>query len=288
MIYMVLLIIGTILIAIFIFFLNKGAKYEYMMEPLSGDDFPLSEVYGVGMAMQDIPLFRLSGKLAKVLRDNTKLYYGRKFSEYYTRVIWAQALSLGLLFMGICFILTGILDGMESILALLGVVMAVLPGYVFINNLCDRIKTRKEACEQDFPNAISKLALIVNSGVILHDAWEMVAYGNEGVFYTLMQQSCEDMKNGQSDIDAIMNFGMLTNSDEIKKFASALTQSIERGGGELTIFLSNQTKELWSHHRQFMLQKGEKAASALLMPIVMMFGGVMLIVIVSAMQSFGI
>ena len=67
-----------------------------------------------------------------------------------------------------------------------------------------------------------------------------------------------------------------------------LQQSIERGGGELSIFLSNQSKELWAHHRQFMLQKGEKAASALLMPIVMMFAGVMMIVVVAAMQSFSI
>lgn len=282
----VLLTIGTILVLVFIYFLNKGAKYEYMMESLGGDDFPLSEVYGAGMAMQDIPLFKLSGKLAKVLRDNTKLYYGRKFSEYYSHVIWAQTLSIGLLCMAVCFVISGFFNGMEVIFALLGVVMAVLPGYVFIHNLCDRIKVRQEACEQGFPNAISKLALIVNSGVILHDAWEMVAYGNDGVFYTMMQRSCEDMKNGQSDIDAIMNFGFLTNSDEIKKFTSAMTQSIERGGGELSKFLSNQSKELWAHHRQFMLQKGEKAASALLMPIVMMFAGVMMIVIVSAMQTF--
>ena len=35
-----------------------------------------------------------------------------------------------------------------------------------------------------------------------------------------------------------------------------------------------------------MLQKGEKAAGALLMPIALMFCGVMLIVIAAAMQSF--
>ena len=285
---LILLIIGTILSVLFIIFLNKGAKYEYMMEPLSGDDFPLPEIYGAGMAMQDLRIFKMPDKLGNYLRDNAKLVYTRQFSEYYARIIWAQALSFGLLCMAVFFTLAGLLADMAAILALLGVMMAIIPGYVFINNLGDKVKNRREACEKEFPNAISKLALIVNSGVILHDAWEMVAYGNEGVFYSLMQMSCEEMRNGRSDIDAISNFGFQTNSDDVKKFSSALVQSIERGGGELPFFLSNQSKELWSHHRQYMLQKGEKAAGALLMPIAMMFGGVMMIVIAAAMQSFSL
>ena len=145
---------------------------------------------------------------------------------------------------------------------------------------------RKSECETEFPNAVTKLALIVNSGVILHDAWKKVAYGNTGMFYDMMQKSCEDMDNGKADIDAIYEFGTLTNSDDIKKFTSALIQSIERGGGDLPQFLSNQTSELWSIHRQKVLQKGEKAAGELLVPISLMFGGILLIVISAALSSF--
>ena len=128
-------------------------------------------------------------------------------------------------------------------------------------------------------------SLIVNSGVILHDAWEIVARGNKGTFSDLMLRSCEAMRTGRSDVDAIYEFGYLTDSEEIKKFTSALIQSVERGGGELPSFLSNQSKELWNHHRQYMLQQGEKAAGALLMPIALMFVGVMCIVLVAALQS---
>ena len=78
----------------------------------------------------------------------------------------------------------------------------------------------------------------------------------------------------------------MTNSDNIKKFVSALIQSIERGGSDLPQFLANQSSELWNEKRQLLLQKGEKAASKLLMPIAIMFFGIMLIVISSAVQSF--
>ena len=96
------------------------------------------------------------------------------------------------------------------------------------------------------------------------------------------------MENGKSDIDAIYEFGVLTNSDDIRKFTSALIQSIERGGGNLPMFLANQSSELWIRRKQIMLQKVETAASALLMPISLMLVGVMLIVISAAMQSFSL
>lgn len=282
----VLLSIGTVLTLIFIVFLFIGEKYNYLFKPLEGDDFPLKSIYGVGMALQNFKIFALKGQIGDLLRDKTKLVYSRKYSEFYSRIIWAQALSLGLLCSAVCFVLAGIVADLALLLGVLGVVMVVLPGYYFISHLEDQVNSRQAACEKEFPNAISKMALIVNSGVILHDAWEFVAMGNSGVFYDFMKRSCQEIKNGKTDIEAIYEFGVATNSQDIKKFTSALIQSIERGGGELPAFLSIQSKELWAHHRQVLLQKGEKAAGALLMPIALMFFGVMLIVIVAAMQSF--
>lgn len=284
---LICVIIGTALSVIFILLLLKGKKYSYMTDALRGDDFPLADVYCAGLALQEIPLFMPKGKLGEYLREKTKLVYTYRYSEFYTRIIWAQALSMGLLFSAVCFLLAGLLAGLELIMGLLGVVMLVLPGYVFISNVGDKVKNRREACEMEFPNAISKLALIVNSGVILHDAWVIVSNGNNGEFYDMMKKSCQEMANGKSDIDAIYEFGVATNSDEVKKFTSTLIQSMERGGGELPALLTNQSSELWAHKRQLMLQKGEQAASALLMPIALMFLGVMLIVIVAAMQSMG-
>lgn len=285
---LVLLTIGTVLLLIFIVFFLKGQKYNYMIDALEGDDYPLKTIYCAGLAIQEIRLFSLSGKIGGFLRDKAKMIYSRKYSEFYARIVWAQALSFGLFCCGLFFVLAGIVQDMAGFLGLLGVAMAIIPGYYFVSHLGDLVNKRRDACESEFPNAISKLALIVNSGVIIHDAWEIVAYGNTGEFYTLMQKSCLEMQNGKSDVDAIHEFGALTGSDDVKKFSSALIQSIERGGGDLPAFLSNQSSELWAHRRQVMLQKGEKAAGALLMPITLMFVGVILIVISAAMQSFGI
>ena len=164
---------------------------------------------------------------------------------------------------------------MSGFFLVVGIILSVLAMYYFGTSTSEKVKKRREECEAELPNAVSKLALITNTGTTHHDSWEMVAYGKTGTFYDMMKNSCVEIKNGKADVDAIHDMGAMINSEEIKKFTSALIQSIERGGGDLPHFLTNQSSELWAKHRQTMLQKGEQAASALLMPIALMFLGVM-------------
>lgn len=283
------LAIGTILSVCFAVLLFRGRRYDYMIEPLDNDAFPLKFLYSVGFSLQSIKQLQLRGKLGARLRDSTTLFYGKKFGEFYARAIWAQILSYVLLSVALMFLAAGLFSGdMCAFFVIVGVFLAVLSAYYFFTYHENKLKERRLDCEQELPNAISKLALLVNSGTTMHEAWKMVAFGKEGVLYDLMRKSCENMDNGQSEIDALYEFGVQSNSPDVKKFTSALIQSIERGGGELPAFLANQSSELWGQHRQRLLQRGEQAASALLMPIALMFFGVILIVIASAMQSFSL
>lgn len=285
----ILLGIGTVLSLVFLVLLFVGDRYDYMIEPLDSDAFPMKFLYSVGFALQNTKLLHLRGELGSRLRDSTTLCYGKKFAEYYARAIWAQTLSFVLLCLALMMLLAGQFSGNNCVFfAFLGLVLSIASAYYFITYPENKLKQRRDACNSELPNAISKLALLVNAGVTLHEGWEMVAFGKEGTLYDFMRKSCEAMKNGRAEIDALYDFGVLSNSQEVKKFTSALIQSIERGGGELSAFLANQSVELWGQHRQRLLQKGEQAASALLMPIALMFVGVMLIVIVAALQSFRI
>lgn len=286
----VILSIGTILSVVYIVLLFKGRDNDYMLEPLDSDAFPLKFLYSAGFALQETRLGRLRGKLGSKLRDEAAMYYGKKYAEFYARAIWAQTLSIALAAVAVMFLTAGLFSGeMCTFFALMGVALGILAAYYFITYTSEKLKTRRDECADELPNAISKLALLVNSGTTLHAAWKMVAFGKDGVIYDLMREACQRMDNGKPEIDAIYDFGSLSGSQEVKKFTSALLQSMERGGGgELSQFLENQSAELWGQRRQRLLQKGEQAASALLMPISLMFIGVMLIVLVSAIQSFSL
>lgn len=286
----VILILGSLLSILFILFMYKGQKYDYMLDSLTGDAFPLKSIYTVGLAWQDTKVGKLRGKTGDKLRASANLYYSKQYSEFYSRIIWAQTISFAHFFLAMFWCLAGVSKDSTTVgfFAIVGIVIASVSVYYFYNFTLSKIKTRQEECENEFPNAISKLALIVNSGVILSEAWKIVAYGKDGTIYDLMKISCEKIDNGKSEIDAMYEFGVMTNSDEIKKFTTALIQSIERGGGDLPNFLINQSNEIWGFRRQYMLQKGEKASGKLLIPIALMFVGIMLIVISAAMQSFSL
>lgn len=283
----VFLILGTVLSILFVVLMIKGKRYDEMLEPLEMDIFPLKSIYSAGLALTNTTFAKMQGKIADSLRKDSGLIYEKKYAEFYAQVIWAQVLSFVMFVLAVFFDLAGLMR--DSTGALLfggfGLITAGLFGYYFYTYTRKKVENRRTECEIEFPNAISKMALLVNSGVILHTAWETVSYGKEGSLYDFMKRSCEEMNNGKSEIDALHDFGVLTDSDEIKKFTTALIQDLERGGGELPNFLANEASELWNLKRQKLLQKGEKASSALIAPIGLMFVGVILIIIAAAMQS---
>ena len=285
-----LLLLGSVGSVIFILLLFAGQKYDYMLEPLTGDDYPLKSIYCVGLLMQDIPLFSLRNKnIGKRMKDDATLYYGKQFGEYYTRIAWAQALSFSMLILPVMLLIAGKSSGASKwVFVLIAIVAVAIIMFYFITNTGNKLSERSDQLEAEFPNAISKLALLVNSGLTLHSAWEMVADGKKGLFYDRMMESCVKMRNGKTEVEALYSFGVYSGSDDIKKFTTALISSIERGGGSLPEFLANQSSELWAHYRQYMLQRGEKAASALLGPIGMMFAGVIIIIVAAAMLGMGI
>lgn len=283
----IFLILGSVLTAIFIILMMRGSKYDNMLELLEMDIFPLKSIYSAGLTLANTSFAKMQGKIADSLRKNSGLIYEKKYAEYYAHIIWAQVLSFVIFILAIFFNLAGLMSDTFSALlfAVFGLFAAGFIGYYFYNYTKSKVENRRNECEIEFPNAISKMALLVNSGMILHTAWETVAYGKEGDLYDLMKLSCEEMNNGKSEIEALHDFGVLTDSDEIKKFTTALIQDLERGGGELPNFLANESLELWNLKRQKLLQKGEKAASTLIAPIGLMFIGVILIILAAAMQS---
>lgn len=276
------LIIGSILAILFIIQLIRGEKYESMVENLDGDNFPLSSLYGAGFAWSSGKLFKLKGKRASDLYTQASLLYEPQYAEYYANVTWAQTITLVHFFLTITFLMAGILYDSAALMFVAGVFISVLIATYCLENMKNTLSKRSEECESQLPEAVSTMAVLVNSGMVLRDAWRMIAESGNGVFYELMRKTGENMKKGYSDFDIIFLFGKMSNSTEIKKFTSALLQSMEKGGAELSVFLAKQSSELWNAKRQRMLQSGEKASAKLLLPMVLIFLGVIIIVMTAA------
>ncbi len=277
-----LLLIGSVLSIAFIVLLCAGKKYSYVFENLSESDYPLHELYVAGWVLNSTKLLALKGKTMLRLKTQASLLYDAQYAEYYATVAWTQALTLAHLILAVTFLIAGVLYDVSVVMLLGGGFICLVCVVYSMDNMKNMLSKRTEECEKQFPEVVSTMAILVNSGMVLRNVWNMIAGNGKGALYDMMQDTANNMKNGYSDSDAIYLFGRMSNSVEIKKFTSALLQSMEKGGAELSDFLTKQSSEMWNMKRQRMLQMGEKAATKLLIPIVLIFVGIIIIVMTAA------
>lgn len=278
----ILLGIGTVLAVLFLVQMKRGARFDPALDGLDGMEFPLCSLYTVGFAWSTAKPFLFHGKLAARLKREAELLYGGQYAEYYANIAWVEALTLIHLILSLAFLIAGLWFGMAGFVTAVGIFLAIFAGVYSLTGMKNTLSKRTEECDASLAEIVSTMAILLNSGMVLREVWQLVSKNGDGAIYQLMQNAANDMCNGMSEPDAIYRFGRLSGSAEVQKFTSAMLQNIEKGGSELTSFMENQSSELWHLKRQRMLQSGERAATKLLMPTMLIFVGVLIIVITAA------
>ena len=239
--------------------------------------------------MMEMLKIDLKNNSANDLREKIKILYGDKYAEFYLRVYYAQRLSLSFFVFVLSLVFSCMASGSDGIILIfLGLVLTGTTYYYFSTLAENKLKKQSLLYISDFPDAISTLALLVNSGMVLREAWTQVAYANDKPLNVQMQKVSEDMNNGISEADALYAFSIKCATPEIKKFTSFIIQGLEKGNSDLAISLRNQSGELWEMKRHSVLQQGQLAASKLLIPIMVMFIGILIMVMGPIMTNLGV
>jgi len=282
---LIIIAFGAVSLAIWMFFYFKGLQYNSMFEVLVEKEYPLKEIYGMGYAVLEFFKYSYKSKGDRKLRQQLEVLYGKKYSEYYLRVIHSQQITWTMTVFVLSFIFYGISS--EILALVVGVVFSGLAYYYFGTTTKKRILKRSDELLHDFSEVVSKLALLTNAGMILREAWEEVAIQGEGTIYTEMQTAVNEMNNGKSEVDAIYEFGNRCIIPEVKKFTSTIIQGLTKGNRELVEMLQQQSKEVWQMKKQIVRREGEKAASKLLIPICVMFLGILIMILVPIFTNIG-
>lgn len=273
----------------FIVLLLTSGKFEEYIKPLDSKDFMLPEIYGVGFKVLEILKFDFKSHQANQLRENTAILYGERYADYYMRVMYAQKISIVYLCFSVACGLCGLAEGTDKLLLFgLSCVMCGALYYYFTNLPSSKVKQRSVRFMDEFPNAVSTIALLVNSGMILREAWREVSMSEDTELYMEMRKTNEDMDNGVAEIDAFFNFANRCVTPEIKKFTAFIVQGLEKGSKDLAIALRNQTDELWEIKKQNTLKRGELASSKLMIPLMIMFFGILIMVMGPIMTNLGL
>ncbi len=277
--------VGAVFLLMWLFFFLKGLKNAKLFDVLEEKEYPLKEIYFVGYEALNTVKYRYRSRKDRKLRKEISILYGEKYADYYLRVIHSQQVTMALSLIVLSFAMYGLAD---DILALLVVWMFAFAAYYYFGTVTgNKIMSRSEEMMGDFSEVISKLALLTNAGMIFREAWEEVAYTGDRALYLEMQASIDEMSNGYAEVDALFRFGTRCVVPEIKKFTSTVVQGITKGNSELSVMLQNQSKEVWNLRRQTIRRQGEKASSKLMIPIMIMFVGILVMILIPIFSNLG-
>ena len=277
---------GTGLLAVFLILFLVSLKHKNFFDPLSEDDYPLKEIYFIGYYIMEKTGYSYKSKKDRELRKELSVLYGEQYTEYYLRAVYAERVTFFIVLFLLGFVLYGLVNDITICIFLWA--LSFLAFYYFGIEPGNKVKRRSEDMMHDFTNVVSKLALFINAGMIMKEAWKEVANAEDTLIYQEMRIAVEEMKNGKSEGEALYTFGVRCMVPEIKKFTSTIVQGIQKGNAELSYMLQQQSKEVWNIKRQNIKRVGELAANKLMIPMFIMFAGILILVIVPVFTNMGV
>ncbi len=284
----VILVISTLLTIFWVIGSEAGyARHADYIKPLKDNkSHPLYMTYGVGFFILDRIHYSFHSLIDNRRIAQAKIVFGEKYGEYYYHINVAEKFSLSFMAVVAGFDLYCVSG--EMIMVLVGVFAAVILFWFVDTRITDVIENREAEIDYEFADMVSKLTLLINAGMIMREAWSEVAYASEGLIYQEMRTSIQLMQNGISEEEAYIAFGARCYSKRVKKFISMLVQNLTKGNKELVAFLKQSTKESWEERKHYVKRKGEAAATKLLLPIGLMFAGILIMIVVPIFGNMGL
>lgn len=282
-------------------YLKSRGRYDEYMEYVEKEEYGLKDFIPLGLWFSEarwreklIPM-----QLRTVLAQHQNQVYqkilelrGPKDAEFYYYIHGGYRLAVGILcgagasLIGMILCLqgdpaTGILLSMAGIAALFG------GGFLVDSSLEGEVLKRRQAIQMEFPEFINKLTLLVNAGMTISKAWEKIIRENQRkhVLYEEMDYAMAEIQAGKPEGMAYEGFARRCHVKEVTKFVSVIVMNLKRGGSEVVPVLREQGNECWEMRKNTARQLGEEASTKVLIPMMIMFLGIVLIVATPAVLS---
>jgi len=233
------------------------------------------------------------GSIHRTVMEKTIELYGKKYAANKARQLLAQLLSYPIIGLAVTLALGALLlatgeDATQGIAVLLGGSLLVLIlVYALYDELSDQVNKRRAAISRQFPNVVSKLALLVTSGMIMDRAWRETAESQELELYQEMRRTSDELSNLVDPTTAYTNFINRCNTKETSKLASAIIQSLSKGNAEIGVLLKGMAHEAWQERRHTAKRDSEAANSKLMIPTMLLFLAILVMILVPVASNLG-
>jgi tight adherence protein C len=251
-------------------------KYEQVVSSIDPKEYYMCELFYIGFRIMELIRFDMKSDASRRKIRQMAEVYGKKYAEYYYYVMVGGQITYMVTVIPLVFLLALLAD--NSTVLLFGVVLAILFVWYLSESFKDKLTARRDKLLSDFPQVLSKMTLLVNSGMLMRDAWNLIAAQGDSVLFEEMRTTATQMDNGVPELAAYNEFAERCGVKEIRKFSSMVIQGLEKGGSELTGFLKDMSDEMWAEKKNIAKRKGEAANAKLLIPTVIIFIGILFMI----------
>ena len=303
---LIAVVVSAVVLIVFVglfllsYFRSKGVYDEYM-QYVDKEEFGLKDFIPMGLFLTDsISFERLLPKEMKAFlaRYKNQVYqkilelYGPKDAEFYMYIHSGYRLCAALLMSAIAsaagLIMSSQGDTSNGLLLSVAAVIGFFAvPFLVDSSLKEKTEKRRLSIQMEFPEFISKLTLLVNAGMTISKAWEKIINENkkDHILYDEMRYALMEIKAGKTEAAAYEEFARRCRVKEVTKFVSVIVMNLKRGGAEVVPVLREQGNECWEMRKNAAKQLGEEAGTKILIPLMIMFLGIVLIVATPAVLS---
>lgn len=158
----------------------------------------------------------------------------------------------------------------------------------------EKKKRERQQMEQDYPEIISKLVLLLSAGVNLRKSMERIGndyekyqkQGGERKAYEVLTEVCKEMERGVSEKEAYEQLGERCKVLPYRTLSALLVQHLQKGSRGMERILEEEAARAQELRLQQAKILGEQASTKLLVPMVLMLVIVFVILLVPAWLSF--
>ena len=231
------------------------------------------------------------GGVHKAIMTSNFELYGKKHAPYKTKHLLAKLLSYPIIGVAISLMLGAMLTGIGittagAAVSGIGSVLVLIMVYAMYDEMSDLVKKRRSAIRRQFPNVVSKLALLVTSGMIMDRAWKETSCSQESELYQEMRKTAEELDNLVSPESAYGDFMCRCNTKDTAKLASAIMQNLSKGNAEIGRLLRDMAREAWQERRHSAKRDAEKANSKLMIPTMLLLLAILVMLMVPVAMNF--
>ena len=183
----------------------------------------------------------------------------------------------------------------EKVLAL-GVICAGMLPLIERSKQQKERKKREQMLLMEYPDFISKLVLLMGSGMNLSGAWKKIATDYEKkrkkkeipqrISGEEMLLTCHEMEGGIGEGTAYERFGERCQTSGYRKLGNTLSRNLQKGNQGLLELLETQVDEAFEERKNIARKYGEEAGTKLLFPMMLMLAMIMVVLLIPALLSF--